>query len=318
MNRKSIVSALVMMSLAPLALAADFPDKPVRVMVNMPAGGPLDIMARALSEKVSQYLGQPFVIENRGGSGGNIGAAAVAQAAPDGYTWLMSLDSTFAINPHLYRSMGFELDRVRPVAVLARNGILLVTNAKQGITSLDALMQASEKGPINFGTPGNGTPAHLTVALLNQHVKLNYNHIPYRGNAPATMAVVSGEVGAAVSATPGVLQHVKSGALNALAVMGKTRSDLLPDVPTMAELKHPEVDFEVKYVLAAPAGMDAARQQVIVDAFVRAMGEPDIQERLKTMDVQAVIQTGNAVTETIQQLSEQNRKLIEASGMQVD
>jgi len=106
--------------------------------------------------------------------------------------------------------------------------------------------------------------------------------------------------------------------LNALAVMGNTRSELLPEVPTMAELKHPEVDFEVKYVLAAPAGMDPARQQVIVDAFVRAMGEPYIQARLKTMDVQAVIQTGNAVTETIQQLSEQNRKLIEASGMQVD
>lgn len=318
MKLKSLAAALFAVSLTPAALAADYPNKPIRIVVNMQAGGPLDVLTRGLGEKVSSYLGQPVVIENRSGSGGNIGASAVANAATDGYTYLVSLDTTYTVNPHLYASMGFSMDKLEPAAVLVKHAILLATNAKTELGTLEALIKQSDSAPVNFSTAGNGSPAHFAIALLQQHAKVNYTNVPYRGAAPAILAVVSGEVSAAMLAVPGLLPHVKSGALNALALTGDTRSALLPDVPTMSELGYPQVDFEGKYVLFAPGGTDADRVNTVVKAFQRALNEPDIQERMKALDLQNAFTTGAAAKTLLDKESQRNRELIQAANMTID
>lgn len=313
-------AALVLaLGVAPLSSAwANYPDKPIRMVVSMPAGGPMDVIARTLTEKVGQYLGQPIVIENRGGSGGNIGATGVASASPDGYTYLLSLDTTFTVNPHLYASMGFDLDKLTPVVQVGKNGMLLVTHAKSGISTMDALIKASNKDPVNFSTAGNGSPGHFTAALLKQHANVEYVHVPYRGNAPATMAVVSGEVTGAVLATPGLLPHVNTGALTALGVTGQARSGLLPNVPTMTELGYPEVDFEVKYVVFAPTGTDASKQKVLADAFQRALNEPDVKERLKGLDMTHHFLVGQELVDALNKDRARYGELSKAANMQVD
>ncbi len=319
MKLKQCAALLFALGVVPVSTAwANYPDKPIRMVVSMPAGGPMDVIARTLTEKVSQYLGQPVVIENRGGSGGNIGATGVASANPDGYTYLLSLDTTFTINPHLYASMGFDLDKLTPVAMIGKNGMLLVTHAKQGISSMDALIQASQKEPLNFSTAGNGSPGHFTAALMKQHANVDYTHVPYRGNAPATMAVVSGEVTGAALATPGLLPHVNTGALTALGVTGQSRSDLLPNVPTMTELGYPEIDFEVKYVVFAPAGTADDRQKVIADALQRALNEPDVQERLKGLDTTTHFLVGQKLADALKKDRERYGELSKAANMQVD
>ncbi|MDX3905532.1 MAG: tripartite tricarboxylate transporter substrate binding protein [Pigmentiphaga sp.] len=299
------------------ALAA-YPDKPVKIVVNFTAGGPLDIMARLIADRLNATFKQPFIVENRTGSGGNIGAAAVANAAPDGYTVLFGLDSTFTVNPSLYSSLGFRLDQLKPVVRLASSGMLIAAHPSAKADTLKGLVDQGLRDAVTFSSAGNGSPGHLSLSMLSQATDMKINHIPYRGNAPAVLALVSGEVQAAALATPGLLQHVNAGTIKALAVTGSQRSPLLPSVPTTAELGYPAVKQDVLYVAMVPSGTPDGIVRTLQSAIGKILAQPDVQQRLRAMDFTLESLDGEAAAKELAAVRERYAKIIKSAGMTVD
>ncbi|MEO8857977.1 MAG: tripartite tricarboxylate transporter substrate binding protein, partial [Burkholderiaceae bacterium] len=193
------------------AHAADYPDKTVKFIVNFPPGGPLDIIARVVAARLSTTLGQPFVVENVTGASGNIGAAQVARANPDGYTVLVSIDTPFTMTPSLYPATSIKQDELRAVASMGVTGSTIAVNPSLGVNSLKALIDKGQRETITFATAGNGTPGHFAALALADATGIKVNPIHYRGNAPAVLAVVSGEVQAGILSTSGLAPHIKAG-----------------------------------------------------------------------------------------------------------
>jgi tripartite-type tricarboxylate transporter receptor subunit TctC len=297
---------------------AEYPDKPVKFVVNFTAGGPLDIMARVLGEKLSAQFKQPFVVENKTGSGGNIGAASVANAAPDGYTLLVGLDSTFTVNPGLYPNLGFKPEQLKPVTLFGSSNMLIAVSPKLQVSTLKDLVAKGRTDPVSFSSAGNGSPGHLSGAMLSQATGLKITHVPYRGNAPAVLALVSGEVQAAALAASGLIQQVQAGTVTALAVTGRARSPLLPNVPTTAELGYADVRQDVIYTVMAPSGTPQAIIDKLEGAITTALVAPDVQERLRTMDISPMNLRGDAATRELSATRDRYLKIIKSSGMSVD
>lgn len=307
------------LSAAGAASAQDvYPDKPVRFVVNFPAGGPLDIMARMLAERLHVIFKQAFVVENKAGSGGNIGAAAVANAAPDGYTVLIGHNATFTVNPSLYPSLGFSLDQLKPVMRIASSGMLIAAHPSAKADTLKELVERGRKDAVAFSSGGNGSPGHLSLSMLSQATGMKVNHIPYRGNAPAVLALLSGEVQAAVLATPGLLQHVNAGTLKALAVTGGERSPLLPSVPTTTELGYPGVRQDVLYLAMVPSQTPDAVVQTLRKGIEQVLAQPDVQKRLRALDFTPGILDGEAAARELSAVRERDAKIIKSAGMTVD
>ncbi|VCU69642.1 Tripartite tricarboxylate transporter family receptor [Pigmentiphaga humi] len=318
MARAAGLAAALCLSAGTAAAQNSYPDKPVKIVVNFTAGGPLDIMARMMAERFNAIFKQPFVVENRTGSGGNIGAAAVANAAPDGYTMLFALDSSFTVNPSLYPSMGFAPEQLKPVMRLASSGMLIAAHASAKAGTLKELVEHGRREPVNFSSAGNGSPGHLSLSMLGQATGMKINHIPYRGNAPAVLALVSGEVQAAALATPGLLQHVNAGTLKALAVTGSQRSPLLPAVPTTAELGFPDIRQDVLYLAMVPAQTPDSVVQALRQAMEQVLAQPDVQQRLRAMDFTLESLDGEAAAKELATVRERYAKIIKSAGMKVD
>jgi tripartite-type tricarboxylate transporter receptor subunit TctC len=228
-----------------LALAAAFatpalhaqgtwPTQTVRFVNNFPAGGPSDILARSVSQVLQEQFKQSFVVDNKPGAAGNIGAADAAKAAGDGNTLLFGIDTTFTINPHLYPNQGFKQTDLKPVIIMASSGLLIGVNPSTGLKTLQQLVDQSKTKTFNFSSAGSGSPGHLAVEVFAEATKHKLSHIPYRGNTPAVTAVLSGEVDGGTLATPGMLPHVKAGKITALAVTSRQRSALAPGSPPWA------------------------------------------------------------------------------------
>jgi tripartite-type tricarboxylate transporter receptor subunit TctC len=214
--------ALLAASAAPLALAQDgYPNKPVRFVNNFPAGGPSDLLARSVANVLQETLKQSFVVENKAGAAGNIGAADVAKSPADGYTVLFGIDTTFTVNPHLYGSMPFKRSDFKPVVVMASSGLLVGVNPGTGIKNLAGMVDMAKTKGLNFSSAGSGSPGHLAVEVIKEATQAKITHVPYRGNTPAVTAVLSGEVDGGVLATPGMLPHVQTGKITALAVTSR-------------------------------------------------------------------------------------------------
>jgi tripartite-type tricarboxylate transporter receptor subunit TctC len=237
---------------APLA-AQTYPNKPIKVISPFPPGGPSDTIARVLSGKINAALGQPLVVEYKAGAAGNIGTDFVAKAPADGYTLLMGIDTPFTVNPTLYPSMPFKPSDLKPVAIIASSSLLFAVHPKLGVNTVAEFLAVAKTREINFSSAGNGSPGHVAAAMLADKTGAKVANIMYKGNTPAVLAIVSGEVEAAIIATPGLLPHVQAGKLKALAVTSTKRSPLAPDVPTTAEAGIGSVEFEVLYLLMAPS-----------------------------------------------------------------
>ncbi len=304
--------------LARPAHAADYPSRTVQLINTFPPGGPSDILARLCGEHLHKALGQPFVVENRSGAGGNIGAQAVARATADGHTLLVGIDSTLTINPHIYRRPGFALDQFVPVIILANSGLLLGVNPATGFRSLDDLVSKGRQQALNFSTAGPGSPGHLSSAMLERGYQVKVNPISYKGNTPAVTAVASGEVDAGILATPGMLPQVGSGRIIPLAVTGRQRSALLPDVPTTSEAGFDQVQYEVLYIVMAPAGTPQAIVDRLAAAFKEALDEPALVERMKTLDLFRDGQSGEAASRRLAELSAQYQRLTGQIGLKVE
>ena len=214
-SRRTALCGLALAA-SPTAWAQDaFPTRPVRIIVPFAPGGTTDILARALAPELQKALGQPVLVDNRPGAGGNLGAAEVAKAAPDGRTVFFGIDTAFTVNPHIFPSMPFKLGTkpgdLKPLVVISSNGLLLGTSAAKGLRSMPELMGAGKTRGVNFSSGGPGSPGHLGVAIFSQAANIKITHIPYKGNSPAVLALVSGEVDGGILATPGMLPHVAAG-----------------------------------------------------------------------------------------------------------
>lgn len=268
------------------AHAQEWPSKPTRMVINFPPGGPSDILTRMVNERLQAALGQPFVVENRPGAGGNIGADAVAKSAPDGHTFGITPDTVYSVNPLVYRSMPFDpwTDTV-PVTLLGSFSQMMVCNPSVAVRTLGDLVALAKREKLNYASGGPGVPGHLATELLLSMTGATMTHVPYKGPAPATMDVVGGQVPCGFLAAPTVLPHVKSGKLRALAVSTVARSPLAPDVPTAAEAGVAGFDAPFFLVLFAPKGTPAAIVSRMSAEVSKALADPPLKDRAAGFDV---------------------------------
>jgi tripartite-type tricarboxylate transporter receptor subunit TctC len=319
MNRLVAPALALAAAIAAGPVAAQvFPEKPVRIIVNFPPGGPSDILARSLGEKMSAALKQPFVVEARGGAGGNIGAEAVARSPADGYTVLFSIDTTFTVNPNLYKSMPFKPEELRLLMLMASSGLLVGVNPGVGATSLTDFIAKGKRETITFSSGSNGSPGHVAASILQDSGGVKVNHIPYKGNTPAVLAVVTGEVQAGILATTGLLPQVQAGKVKALAVTSRKRSPLMADVPTTAEAGVPALEFEVMYVAFVPAATPAPVVATLQKALADALAAPDVRERLQKLDMAIEAETGAAAEARLTKARSRYAATIKATGMKID
>jgi tripartite-type tricarboxylate transporter receptor subunit TctC len=282
MSLRHAALVAVALTFAPVAQAQTYPDRPIRLIAPFPAGGLADVLARAVGDEMSKTLGQPVIVENRAGAGGNTGADAVAKSTPDGYTLLMSSAGILTANPFLYAKMPFDAETAFiPVSNVAEMSMLVVVNPKvaaQTLKEFVALAKA-QPGKINFGSPGIGTTGHLGLAMLMHAAGIKITHVPYRGAAPAVQDLIAGQIDGVVDNPPTVLPHINAGKLRPLAVAARQRMPLLPDVPTAAEEGVVGYEASSWFGIAAPAGTPPAVIARLHKEIAAAVRTPAMQER---------------------------------------
>jgi tripartite-type tricarboxylate transporter receptor subunit TctC len=267
-----------------LPAAAQYPAKPVRVVVST-VPGPLDAFARIICDKVSTALKQPLVVENRAGAGGNIAAETVMKSPADGYTLLFSLDTTFTVNPAIYKKLPFDPAKdLVVISVPVTYGQMLAVHPSVPANSVAELVALAKQKPLTYASGGNGTPSHLSSAYFLATSGIEMTHIPYKGTGQSIVDVVAGQVNTIFAVTSGVLPHVKAGKLRGLAVSSAARSGLVPDLPTIAESGYPGFDASFAYALLAPAGTPDDVVQTLSREVRKAMAAPDVQEKNRFAD----------------------------------
>jgi tripartite-type tricarboxylate transporter receptor subunit TctC len=302
-----LVSAFVVCVASPAASQA-YPDRPIRLIAPFPAGGLADVLARAVGDEMSKSIGQPVVVENRAGAGGNTGADAVAKAAPDGYTLLMSSAGILTANPFLYAKMPFDAATAFiPVSNVAEMSMLLVVHPKVEAKSLRELvaLAKAQPGKLNFGSPGIGTTGHLGLAMFMHAADVKITHVPYRGAAPAVTDLIAGQIDGVVDNPPTVLPHIEAGRLRPLAVAAKARMALLPDVPTAAEAGVANYEASSWFGVVAPAGTAPAIIARLHREIAAAVRSPAMQERFAKSGARLV---GNSPSEFAEQIRTERTK----------
>jgi len=272
--------AFLLLCLAATAYA-QFPSRPVTIIVPIPPGGAPDIAARLVGEKLSSALGQPVVVENRPGANGNIANELIAKATPDGHTIGLLADSQIAINPHLYSRMPIDTLRdLTPVHTVATNQFVLAVNGQLPVKSFQEFIELAKKSnpPLAYASGGNGSQHHLTMEMLKQRAAINLLHVPYKGGAPAATATVAGET-AAMWAGSSNAPQIKAGRLRALAVSGAKRSAQYPDLPTIGEF-YPGFENSIWLGLFGPAGIPEATLSKLRGELTRVLESPDVKQKL--------------------------------------
>ncbi len=305
--------------LAVLLLAAPLCQaQSIRLLNAFPPGGPSDIISRAVAEKMAATLGKPVVVDNKAGAGGNLAAADVAKAPADGTVILTSIDTTFTVNPHVYDKLPFALKDLKPLMVMASSGLLVGTHPSLGVKTLGELVAKGKAGPLTFSSGSNGSPGHLAAAILTDATGAQVTHVPYKGNSPAVMAVLSGEVQAGILATPGMLPHVKAGKITALAVTGRQRSPLAPELPTTAEAGLKALEVEVLYVAMVPTATPEPVMATLRKALGDALNQPDVRAQLAKLDMVYEGLQGDDAARRIQAQGERFARIIKATGMKIE
>jgi len=327
-SRRQMLATFAALGAAPWARAQSWPGKPVRIVVPFAAAGTTDIIARALAPELQRAFGQPFVVDNKPGAGGNSGAAEVAKSAPDGYTLLMGTVGTHAINPALYPKMPYDhVKDFAPITLCAGVPNVLVVNPasaqKYQINSVSDLIRAAKANPgkLNFASSGNGTSIHLSAELFKSMTGTFMVHLPYRGSGPALIDLLGGSVDLMFDNLPSSLPHIKAGKLKALAVTSAVRSAVLPDVPTVAEAGGPSLKgFEASswFGLLAPAGTPADVINRVQQEVAKSLASPMVKERLVS---QGAIPSGITPAEFARFIDAETKKwaqVVKVSGAKVD
>jgi tripartite-type tricarboxylate transporter receptor subunit TctC len=294
-----------------------YPSKPVRVIVSFPPGSTPDVIGRALASRLQESLGQPFVVDNRAGAGGNIGADAVAKSTPDGYTLLVSTNGVFAINKTLYKSMPFDPDRdLVPISLLATAPQMLVVHPSLGVSAFKQFLDYARKNPdkLSYGSVGAGSASHLTMELLKSEAKVALVHVPYKGFPPAVTDMLGGSIHTMFAIVPGVLPHVKAGKMTGLAVTALKRSELAPDIPSVAELGLPQLESLAWIGLAGPAGLPRQVIDRLNQETARALRAVEARELLGRQGFEVIAGTPEEFARWIGSESQKWSKVIRMSG----
>lgn len=316
------VAALVTLSLAPvLASAQTFPAKPIKLMVPYAAGGVSDILGRALAQKLTEVLGQPMIVENRGGAGGTLGTGLTAKEAPDGYNVVLSSLTAYAIGPNMLKTVPYD-----PVkSFTAIGGVAIAPNvlsidANSPHRTLKDIVDFAKKNPgrLSFGSSGVGSVGHLSGEVLRVSTGAELLHIPYKSAGLAYPDVMSGSVSMVIDTLPSALQHIKSGKVRAVAVLSDKRSPLLPDVPTFAEAGYPEATLRFWFGLHGPAGMPAPVVAKLNEALATALAAPDFRERLSNLGADPYPTTPAQLEALVRGDVDTLGKAIKAAGIKAD
>ena len=303
------------------ALAQPYPNKPVKIIVPFPPGGPTDVVGRFVATKLGDALGQSFVVENRAGAGGTVGSEAVSQAAADGYTLLYGSTSTLAMAPGLYPKLRYDPRKsFAPVSLVSTGPLLVAVNASVPATTLAQLITLAKDKPnsLNYASAGNATPPHLAAEMFKNLSATQLTHVPYKGGGPALTAVAGGEVQLIFEGLVTLLPQIKAGRLRALAITSTTRDAALPDVPTVAEAGLPAFQVNFWSGLVAPAGTPAEVVNALNGALRKALATTDARDTLTKF---GLVPSGNTPAEFVRFIdSEIARwdKVIQASGAKVD
>lgn len=323
MNRSTVCRgavAAVLLALAAGVSADYYPTKPVTMIVPQNPGGTNDVVARVVAQKLGEVLRGTVVVENRAGAGGNIGTAAAAKAPKDGYTLLMTISSSQAINPALYKSPGFDpVTDFAPIALVGSVPNVLVVNPTFPAKTLDEFLKTvkAKPGGYQYASAGNGTLNHLLGEMLNSAAGLDMQHIPYKGVAPAMTDVIGGQVAIAFASLPSALSYLKSGRLVALGVSSPKRSPALPDVPAIAE-KLPGFAGTLWIGLVAPRGMPADIEARLQQAMARTLADASTQQALAAQGVELATATPAQFATLLQQDIKHWAAIVKASGATVD
>lgn len=283
----------------PLANAQTWPQKPVRIVVSFPAGAPGDIVARMIQPELQKSLGQPVIVENKPGAGGNIGAQEVARAT-DGHTFLVGPDTMLTVNPHLYKKLTFKpTEDLIPLTLLASFNQMLVCHPSSGIKSVTDFITKARAGSMDYASGGPGVPGHMAMEMFLASANLKMNHIAYKGPAPATQDVLAGQVPCGFLAAPAVGPHVKDGKLNALGVSGTKRSPASPLVPTLIEAGVANFDASFFELLAAPKNNSPQANDRFQKAVVAALSTSETKAKLNAADLDPVANSAQQAQQRI-------------------
>jgi len=291
MKRMRVVAVLFLAAAGsgPVALAQKYPERPIRLIVPFAPGGTSDLLGRVVGAKLSEALGQTVVVDNRGGAGGSLGAALVAQAAPDGYTLLVP-HVGLAFNETLYPKRTYNAVRdLAPISKIGETPDSVVVGNNFPVKSIRDLIALAKKQPgkINYGSAGVGSAAHLAMALLEHAAGVTFNHVPYKGGGPSMIAVTAGQVDFSMPAFPTSVPYIKSGRMRIIAVTGAKREPTMPDVPTVAESGVPGYEFGIWFGMFAPAATPKPIIARLNQEVVKALATPEMKEQLYKVGVNA-------------------------------
>ncbi|TMH31796.1 MAG: tripartite tricarboxylate transporter substrate binding protein [Betaproteobacteria bacterium] len=307
-------------ALAAMTASAQYPSRPVRIIVPIPAGGAPDVVARVVGQKLSELLGQPVAVENHAGSNGNIAGDLVAKAPPDGYTLLLGQDSLITINPHLYATMPFDaLKDLAPVATVAANQFVLSVNPSLPVKSFQEFIDYARRAqpPLAYASGGNGSQHHLSMEMLKARAGIDLLHVPFKGGSPATTATVAGDTQAMFSGTSTSAQ-IKAGKLRALAVTGAKRSSDFPDLPTIGEF-YPGYEVTIWLALFAPAGTPQPIIERLRTVVAKALVSPEFKEKLNAAGgLEPFVSTPEEFAALIRRDYDKYGKIVKAVGIKVD
>ncbi len=320
-QRRSLLALALALAASTPALAEDkYPSKPVTVIVPQAAGGANDAIARVIAQKLSERLGQSFIIDNRTGAGGNVGTVAAAKARPDGYTLMITADSSMVINPSLYKSTGFDpLKDFEPVSPVANAGYVLVAHPAfpaRNVAELIALAK-QQPGKINIGSAGNGTLNHLIGEMLGKATDIDLTHVPYKGAAAAVTDLVAGQVQVSVQSLPSSIGFIRSGKIKVLGVVNPKRLPALPEAPTIGETVK-GFGATPWYGMFAPAGTPKAIVQLLNAEIAKALEAKDVQERLAGLGCEPNRSTPEQFGQLVREELPRWARIVKASGATVD
>jgi tripartite-type tricarboxylate transporter receptor subunit TctC len=304
------------------AAAQQYPTRPIRVLIPFTAGSAADIIARAMEPAMREQLGQPFVVDNRGGAGGNIAADMTAKAAPDGYTIMMGTIGTQAINYSLYSKLTYHpLKSFTPVGMTGESPNALVVTPKFPVNSIQELiaLAKSKPGQLNYGSSGSGTTVHLSAELFDMMTGIKMTHVPHKGAAEALTSLLGGQIDLMFASLSSSITLIKAGRLKAFAVTGAQRSPSIPELPTVAEAAHlPGYEASAWYGIVGPAGMPRAAVAVLSKATLAALKDPDVKKRMFNAGVEIRTSTPQEFSRYIASEIEKWAKVVKASGARVD
>jgi tripartite-type tricarboxylate transporter receptor subunit TctC len=316
---KKILLGILAALFSSFAAAQAYPSKPIRIMVAFPPGGPTDIIARLVSPKMSELLGQPVVVENVTGAGGNIATGRVAKSDPDGYTILLH-SSGFAVNPALSSNAGYDPQKdFLPIAVVASQPNVIIVNASFPARTLAELLQMAKTEKLAYASPSSGTTPHLTAEnLFKVKAKVDITHVPFKGAGPMVTAVLGGQPPIGSAAGSGPMPHIKSGKLRALAVSSSRRLPSLPDVPTLTELGFTGMEDYTWVGLFVPAGTPRDIVQKLNGAVLRAVQDPALKERLDQLAFEVTAAPLQETTDYLHAELVKWAKVVKDTGAKVD